>query len=67
MDVGYLILTNEVNEEAMESSAEGTDWARLPDSTVAIICVQMQGTCQVRKHNCEANVTQSSLCVAIQG
>lgn len=47
MDMGYLTLRSGVNDEAMESSAKGTEWTRLSDSAVAISCLQMQGTCQV--------------------
>lgn len=42
-----MILTGHISDEATEASTEGAEWTRLPDSRVAITCLQMQGTCQV--------------------
>ena len=48
MDMGYLTLTRRIKDGAMDSNAEGIGWKRLPDSKVSFLCLQMQGTCEVR-------------------
>lgn len=45
--MGYLTLTDEVNRTGMNSSSEGIEWVQLSDSSISVVCLQMQGICQV--------------------
>ena len=42
-----MVLTGHISDEATEASTQGAEWIRLPDSRVAMICLQMEGACQV--------------------
>ncbi len=46
--MGYLVLTNKIKDAALDCSSRGTGWLRMADSSLSVVCLQMQGMCDVK-------------------